>query len=242
MKYLISIVAFSCVFNLIGQDLPKDFLSSEFHKERRELLREKLPENSVAVFFANPVRNRANDVDFMYHQDPNFYYLTGYMEPHAVLLIFKEEQTSETANHDEILFVQPRNPTAELWTGRRLGDKGAQEKLNFLNAFNNSEFNSYNIDFTKFDKILFYEFFEDVRNTDDESDLYNLILQFKQKVSYPGTEGLSLNIEPEKNNLDNRSLDPIMDQLRGIKTLEELKLIRKAVDISNIGQNCTVCP
>ena len=51
---------------------PEDFLTNDFHKERRELVREKMPENSVAVFFANPVRNRANDVNYVYHQDPNF--------------------------------------------------------------------------------------------------------------------------------------------------------------------------
>jgi Xaa-Pro aminopeptidase len=73
-------------------DMPTDFLSKEWHKERRQKLREKLPANSVAVFFANAVRNRSNDVDYVYHQDPDFYYLTGYREPNAVLLIFKDKQ------------------------------------------------------------------------------------------------------------------------------------------------------
>ena len=49
-----------------GKDTPTDFLSKEFHKERRETLRAKMPKNSVAVFFANPSRNRANDVDYVY--------------------------------------------------------------------------------------------------------------------------------------------------------------------------------
>ncbi|MDH5604347.1 MAG: aminopeptidase P N-terminal domain-containing protein, partial [Cyclobacteriaceae bacterium] len=96
------------------KDLPSDFLTSDFHKERRQLLREKLPENSVAVFFANPIRNRANDVDYIYHQDPDFYYLTGYREPHSVLLIFKEAQKSPKGEkYNEIIFVQPRNETEE---------------------------------------------------------------------------------------------------------------------------------
>ena len=50
-------------------------LNPEFHKSKRDALRAKMPANSVAILFANPVRNRANDVDFIYHQDPNFYYL-----------------------------------------------------------------------------------------------------------------------------------------------------------------------
>ena len=58
--------------------LPEDYLTKDFHKNRREALRAKIPSNSVAIFFANAVRNRANDVDYTYHQDPNFYYLTFY--------------------------------------------------------------------------------------------------------------------------------------------------------------------
>ncbi len=38
----------------------------------------------------NPVRNRSNDVDYEYHQDPNFYYLSGLREPRAMLFVFKE--------------------------------------------------------------------------------------------------------------------------------------------------------
>jgi len=88
---------FIALFSLIAvaqDDLPTDYLSSEFHKDRREALRSNMADNSVAVFFANPVRNRANDVDYVYHQDPNFYYLTGYKEPHAVLVVFKDNQTN----------------------------------------------------------------------------------------------------------------------------------------------------
>ena len=99
-----------CVTSLIGfaqEGLPEDYLSKEFHKERRQALRQAMPANTVAVFFANPVRNRANDVDYVYHQDPNFYYLTGYKEPHAVLVIFAESQTDETgATYNEKLYVQ----------------------------------------------------------------------------------------------------------------------------------------
>ena len=97
-------------------DLPKDFLTKAFYKERREKLREKLSANSVAVFFANPIRNRANDVDYIYHQDPDFFYLTGYKEANALLLVFKEKQTaSNGVQYDEILFAQPRNERAEMW-------------------------------------------------------------------------------------------------------------------------------
>jgi len=59
-------------FALNAQETPTDFLSSDFHKGRRDAFRAEMPANSVAVLFANPVRNRANDVDYIYHQDPDF--------------------------------------------------------------------------------------------------------------------------------------------------------------------------
>src|SRR6187402_2897856 len=113
-----------------NSDLPNDFLGKNWHKERRQKLRESLPANSVAVFFANAVRNRANDVDYTYHQDPNFYYLTGYREPEAVLFVFKDKQTAANGTpYDEIIFVQERNAMREMWTGRRLGVEGVKNQL-----------------------------------------------------------------------------------------------------------------
>lgn len=219
------------------QDLPSDFLNKTFYKDRRDKLREKLPANSVAVFFANPVRNRANDVDFVYHQDPNFYYFTGYKEPDAVLLVFKDLQTAaNSTQYNEIIFVQPRDERAEMWTGRRLGAAGVKDKLGFDLSFENKEFKKYNVDFSKFASILFYDFKNDVRDTYDSSDLYDLIAQFKAKVNYPEKSITTLAIEPQKNNLDLKGLGKIMNSLRGIKTKEEMDMIRKAVRISCAAQ------
>lgn len=219
-------------------DLPVDFLTKDFHQKRRDQLREKLPPNSVAVFFANPARNRANDVDYVYHQDPDFFYLTGYREPGAVLFIFKDKQVAAGQQpYHEILFVQPRNALREMWTGRRLGDAGTKDVLGFQQAFNNSEFRKYQVDFSKFDKILFFDFKNDVRDDPrDSSDLHDLIIQFKGKVGYPEKNALSLSREPQKNNLDVASLGGLMAELRGVKTLEEIELIKRAVRISCVGQ------
>ena len=215
-------------------DLPSDFLPKEFHRQRRELLREKLPANSVAVFFSAATRNRSNDVDYEFHQDPDFYYLTGYKEPHSVLFIFKDKQkTPAGAAYDEIIFVQPRNELAELWTGRRLGDAGVKKQLGLDFVYENKEFRKYGVDFTRFDKVLFFDFKNDVRDSPrDSSDLADLIKQFKQKVNYPDPAKLAISKEPQKNNLDTRSLVGFMAQLRQIKTPQEIQLIRNAVIVS----------
>lgn len=221
------------IIPLFVQAQKKDYLASEFHKEKRAQLRASMPDNSVAIFFSNAIRNRANDVNYIYHQDPNFYYLTGHKEPHAALLIFKEEQNVSEEKFDEIIFVRGHDALKELYDGPRLGKDGASQQLGVAVTFENPSFKEFNIDFSKFDKVLFYDFKNDVRDTEEEGDLFDLIAQFKEKAGYKQGE---LAIEPQKNNLDVVTLDSLMRQLRGIKTKAELDLIRKAVDISTIGQ------
>lgn len=244
MKYKILFVL--CLFSVVisfaqKPTTPQDFLPKDFHENRREALRKNLPQNSVAVVFANAVRNRANDVDYVYHQDPNFYYLTGYREPNAVVLIFKDAQTIKGKTFNEVIFVQERNEFAEMWNGKRLGVEGAQDELGYRVAFNGKDFKSFDIDFSKFDKILFENFHNDVRdNQRDTADLYDLIKTFKEKVSIDLTN-LS---NPTRDKIqtetvkiiDNEMLSSIMASLREIKTQEELVLLKKAVEISAVGQ------
>ncbi|MCW5912762.1 MAG: aminopeptidase P family protein [Cyclobacteriaceae bacterium] len=238
IQIIIALAGFTALYSQ-SADLPDDFLSKEWHKGRRQKLRESMPANSVAVFFANAVRNRSNDVDYVYHQDPNFFYLTGYREPEAVLLIFKDKQIAANGvGYDEIIFVQERNAMREMWTGRRLGAEGTKSQLGFEQAFNGNQFKKYNVDFSKFSEVLFYDFFNDVRdNPRDSADLYSLIEQFKEKVNYPKKDNsLIVSKEQPKNNLNTRGLNPLMVNLRGVKMAEEIELIRKAVMISCVGQ------
>ncbi|HEX6226882.1 MAG TPA: aminopeptidase P N-terminal domain-containing protein [Chryseolinea sp.] len=212
---------------------PSDFLTPAFHQEKRDELRRLMPPNSVAVFFSNPVRSRSNDGFYKYHPDPNFYYLTGYQEPDAVLFIFKEKQTINNKESDEIIFVRQHDALKELYDGARLGKEGARDRLNLKVAYEGPEFENFPIDFSKYDKVLFYDFFNDVRNTDDKGDLFDLIEQFKQKVGYTKKD---LALEPKKNNIDLVSLDGLMKKMRGIKSPEEIELLRKAINISTVGQ------
>ena len=188
MKLLLTTL-FTCLFSvlILAQDRnPTDYLSSDFHKSRREAFRKKMPNNSVAVLFANPIRNRANDVDYIYHQDPNFYYLTGFKEPHAVLVIFSEEQTSPEGNsYNEILYVQEKNARMELYNGRRLGVEGAKSELGFDKVFFGTEFKNSGIDYSTFNKVMFFVFEDDYRKSKrNPADLYSLVETFKQQVNY----------------------------------------------------------
>ncbi len=240
LKYTLSLIICLFVIHAFSQtDVPTDYLSADFHKERRDALRASMPTNSVAVFFANPVRNRANDVDYIYHQDPNFYYLTGYNEPNSMLLIFSDNQTEGENTYNEIIYVRKRNPQYEMWTGRRLGVEGVA-KMGFSQVFNGEDFENSNIDFSTFDKVMFKDFKNDVRNSKrDKADLYNLIEQFKTKVSYEAVPSIATadeSVVNVKTNIDVRSLRTLMANLREVKTKEELVLLKKAIEISAIGQ------
>lgn len=182
---LCTVLFISLAFNTIAQT-PTDYLSKEFHKERRDLLRANMPKNSVSVVFSNSVRNRANDVDYVFHQDPNFYYLTGYREPNGVLVLFSDDQTAEDGTtYNEILYVQKRDARAEQWNGKRLGTEGAKNELGFVVAKNGEDFLTDSIDFKKFDKVFIDNRFEDDhRNTNDKADVFNLIKSFKEKSNY----------------------------------------------------------
>ena len=213
------------------ESLPKDYLGASFHAGRRTALRDIMPENSVLVVFAYPTRKFSNDVDYLFHQNPDMYYFSGYKEPHSMLLIFKNEQTDSTGKKfSELLFVQQKNPQAEQWTGKRLGAEGAQQKLGIRMALNGSAFNGFNIDFSKFDKIIFDAFPIDVPNSRDNADLFDLIKAFREKA------GINDDYAKDQR-FDQKAFRALTAKLREIKTDEEMVLLRKAVEISCQGQN-----
>ena len=157
----------------------------DFHKSRREALRAKLPANSVAVVFANPIRNRANDVDYVYHQDPNFFYLTGWREPHAVLLLFSSTQLDAKGQYNELIYLQERNPKAEQWNGYRLGLEGASA-MGFDRVKLRQDFVQKPLNFNDFDQVFIFDFENDERDLDgDEFDLYQLKKTFKEAINFP---------------------------------------------------------
>jgi Xaa-Pro aminopeptidase len=178
---------------------PTDFLPPAFHKQRRELLRAQLPPHSVAVLFAAPVRNRANDVSYIYHQNPDFHYLSGYDEPDAVLLLFKEPRTvGGQPGVTEALFTQPRDPRRESWTGRRLGAMGAKNQLQLQFAADNKDFEAAGIKWNDFDKVLFDGLPTDARDdAENPGDLYSLVNMFRQQA------GLSNSYNPAVSEAEN---------------------------------------
>lgn len=194
-----------------------DLLPASFHKERRQKLRALMPDSSVAIFFSSPIRNRSNDVDYEYHQDPNFYYLTGLNEPHSVVIIYKHPIRIKGQLTNEVIFVQPRDAKKELWLGKRLGVAGVKQLLNFEVVIPNTQFAKTKLQIDGTNYIYFIKDKGDTRNTSSSSDLFDLKQQFLKQT-------------PIKNG--SKHLERFMAQLREIKTQEELVFMRKAIDIT----------
>ena len=227
MKQFLLLFAFVITITQIHsqENLPTDYLSKEFHKGRREAFRTLMPANSLAVVFSYPERVFSKDINYNYHQNPDLFYLTGYKEPDAVLLIFKENQgTGETYN--EVLFVREKNANREMWTGRRLGVEGAKSKLGLSTAYNGKDFKDFNIDFKKFTTIIYDKIPTDIGKDKSGFDLFGLLETFKTKAGITTENEASLEL-----------FRTITNSLREIKTPEEIVLMRKTVKLSSIAHN-----
>jgi Xaa-Pro aminopeptidase len=174
-----SVLAFS-------QSYFEDGLSPDFHKERRQAVRALMPKNSVAVIFTNATKNRSNDVDFIFHPNTDFFYLTGFREPNAVLVIFSENRDFGDFSANEILYVQPRDPRAEQWNGKRLGVDGAKEKLGFEQVFLNEEFGKKPVlNIQESDKILSFNLGKAQEESSANAPMLAMIGTFKDETQYP---------------------------------------------------------
>jgi Xaa-Pro aminopeptidase len=97
--------------------------------DRRKRFIDAIGPGSVAIVPSAPVAVRSGDVEFIYRQDNDFYYLTGFAEPESVALFVPD------APEQFILFVRPRDKERETWTGRRAGLEGAVADFGANQAF-----------------------------------------------------------------------------------------------------------
>ena len=91
------------------------------YAQRRARLAAQLGPHAVAIIPTAPERPRNRDSDFPYRHDSYFYYLTGFTEPHAWLVL--------TGDGHSTLFCQPKDLEREIWDGYRLGPEAAPGAL-----------------------------------------------------------------------------------------------------------------
>lgn len=103
----------------LGRPTPEEL---ERYAARRARVAELLGPDGVLVLPAGPQVVVGRDLELRYRPDPDFYYLTGYTEPSAVLVLAPGHEEGEFW-----LFVRPRDPDRERWTGVRGGPAAARE-------------------------------------------------------------------------------------------------------------------
>ncbi|WP_118858958.1 Xaa-Pro aminopeptidase [Haemophilus haemolyticus] len=181
-------------------ELPKE----EFWERRTRVFAQMQP-NSALLLFSEIEKRRNNDCTYPFRQDSYFWYLTGFNEPNAALLLLKTEQAEKA-----IIFLRPRNPLLETWNGRRLGVERAPQQLNVNEAYSIEEFA------TVLPKIL--------KNL---TALYH--------VPEIHTWGDKLVTESAVSFSETLDWRPMLNEMRLIKSPNEIRLMQQAGQITALG-------
>lgn len=100
------------------------------YKARRQRLLDALGDGLLLIPTSRPVI-RNGDVHFSFRAGSDFHYLTGFEEPHALLVAWRTGK----GRHRAVLFVQPRDKAREIWDGRRHGVAGAKRRFGADEAY-----------------------------------------------------------------------------------------------------------
>lgn len=188
---------------------------SDFGKHRNALVA-KMPNNSIALFPAAKELTRSNDTEYAFCQHKNFYYLTGFNEPDALLVLLKNEQ----GNSESILFSLPKDPLHEIWQGRRIGQVKAVQEYGVDASFSVADITTLLPSYlNNKDQVLF-----GFSDHDFAAQVFTWLKQVQSSVRQ--------GIKAPQHLIDS---DPLVAELRLIKTDNELALIRQANYISGLA-------
>ncbi|MSR47195.1 MAG: M24 family metallopeptidase [Planctomycetes bacterium] len=177
---------------------------------RRASLLEQLDEGAVAVLFAAPVHERNHDVDHSYRPASDFWYLTGFGEPGAAVVITRRDGAPYT-----VLFVPPADAGHALWNGARLGVEGAAPLADEVRS--NATLKSGLAELLKGARAV-------LARDEGDRDRGALLDAALLEAALPA--GILA---------DGRELHAAIGRLRLIKDEHEIALLQRAVDISAVG-------
>ena len=188
----------------------------EFDRRRQALLAQMQP-GSAAIIFAAPEATRNADSEYPYRQSSDFWYLTGFNEPEAVLVLIK---SNDTHNHS-VLFNRVRDLTAEIWFGRRLGQQAAPAKLGVDRA----------LAFSEIDDQL-YQLLNGLDAVYHAQGEYPYADEIVFRALDKLRKGSRQNLTAPPAIVDWR---PIVHELRLFKSAEELEVMRRAGEITALA-------
>jgi Xaa-Pro aminopeptidase len=185
-------------------------MSTSIYAGRRARLAAQLGPDAVAIVPTAPERPRNRDSDFLYRHDSYFYYLSGFTEPQAWLVIESSGRTT--------LFCQPKDLEREIWDGYRLGPDAAPQALGVDAAHPVTELAEQLPKLLENKATVWYPF---ATHTGLESQidahLQKVRARVRMGVQCPDTQ---------------KDLCSLLDEMRLFKDAQELDIMRRACDIS----------
>ncbi|MCW5654749.1 aminopeptidase P N-terminal domain-containing protein [Hydrogenophaga sp.] len=183
---------------------------TQIYAERRARVAAALGPGGIAIVPTAPERARNRDSDFLYRHDSYFYYLTGFTEPNAWLVISAEGATT--------LFCQPKDLEREIWDGIRLGPEAAPAVLGVDEAFSVAELAQRLPRLLENRRTVWYPF---ATHDGLESRINGWLQPVRARVRYGA-------LCPESQ----RDLCGVLDEMRLVKDAHEQAIMRRASRIS----------
>lgn len=185
----------------------------EEYRNRRASLKQKMAEKSCAILAASPERLRNQDVFHPYRQNSDFWYLTGFDEPEAIMILAPEYEEGEY-----ILFCRESDPKEEVWHGGRAGLTGAIDFYQADQSYGITEFEEQLQGILKHYDRLYYTL---GINYSLDQKIINVINNLKQKAR-------KKNVYPHTI----IALDQVIADLRLYKNDHEIAFMKQAAEIS----------
>lgn len=181
------------------------------YPQRRARLLDQM-QRGIAVLPTAPEKVRNGDAHYDYRHDSDFYYLTGFAEPDAVLVLVAGEQPQS------ILFCREKNPEREIWDGFRYGPDAACEKFGFDAAHAIAQLDEKLIELMGNQPTLFYPV---GANADWDARLFRVREAVKEKAR----SGIRAPNEI-------RDVRELLNEMRLIKDAHEQDIMRRAARVS----------
>ena len=189
---------------------------TDIYQKRRIALAKKIRANTgggVAVIATASELSRNRDSEFPYRHDSDFFYLSGFEEPGATLVI-KVDQNSEETH----LFCRPKDPEREIWDGIRLGPEAAPKMLGVDSAHSNAELD------TKLSELLADQDAVYVRLA-ESAETDRRLRHWMKQVRQQARAG----INPPSEFHD---VEAMIHEMRLFKDVHEIEIMRRAAAIS----------
>ncbi len=184
--------------------------SHALYTQRRARLAAQLTPGGIAIVPTAPEQPRNRDSDFLYRHDSYFYYLTGFTEPNAWLVL--------TGEGDATLFYNPKDAEREIWDGRRLGPDAAPDALGVQAALSVAELDQRLPQLLENRSVVWYPF---ATHKGLDSRINGWLQPVRARVRYGA-------LCPEQQ----RDLCGPLDEMRLIKDPHEQDTMRRAAQIS----------